>query len=60
VAGHGDGLGGDPDAHAEIGGAALNHAPTRFMGFSVSVSVRPAAERKRGLLPSSPMPAAFM
>jgi hypothetical protein len=36
----------------------LLDSTTRFIGFSVSVPVRPAAERKRGALPSSRMPAA--
>ena len=38
----------------------MRHASTRFIGFLVSMSVRPAAERKGGLLPFSPMPAALI
>jgi hypothetical protein len=36
----------DPDARAEIGGTALDHAPAsmRCMGFSVEVSVRPVLQ----------------
>jgi len=36
----------------------MRQASTRFMAVAVSVPVRPTAERKRGLLPPSRMPAA--
>jgi hypothetical protein len=36
----------------------VRQASARFISFSVNVPVRPAAERKRGALPPSRMPAA--
>jgi hypothetical protein len=38
----------------------MRQASMRFINFSVSVPVWPAAERNRGVLPASPMPAAFI
>ena len=50
----------DPDLHAKPAARRwiMRQASIRFIGFSVSAPVRPAAERKRGALPPSPMPAA--
>ena len=50
----------DPGARAEPAARRwiMRQASTRFIAVAVSVPVRPAAERKRGLLPPSRMPAA--
>jgi hypothetical protein len=53
-----EGMAADLGARTELGGAALDQASTRCMAVAVSVPVRPAAERKRGVLPPSRMPAA--
>jgi hypothetical protein len=55
-----EGMAADPGTRAEVGGAALDHAISvdGFIGLSVSVPVRPTADRKRGALPASRMPAA--
>ena len=55
-----EGVAADLDAHAEPPARRwiMRQASIRFIAFGVSSPVRPEAERKRGALPASQMPAA--
>jgi hypothetical protein len=57
-----EGVAANPDTHPEFGTTTLDvrQTSTRYIGFPVSVPVRPTADRKRGDFPPSRMPAASM